>query len=48
MNEVTKPDTDNLQKMLKDCMTQRILERYAQVVKETCEKDGQMNHVEYQ
>lgn len=37
--KVTKPDTDNLQKMLKDCMTQLgFWNDDAQVVKETCEK----------
>lgn len=37
--KVTKPDTDNLQKMLKDCMTEvGFWKDDAQVVKETCEK----------
>lgn len=37
--KITKPDTDNLQKMLKDCMTELgFWKDDAQVVKETCEK----------
>jgi len=37
--KITKPDTDNLQKMLKDCMTEvGFWKDDAQVVKETCEK----------
>lgn len=37
--KTTKPDTDNLQKMLKDCMTELgFWKDDAQVVKETCEK----------
>ncbi len=37
--KVTRPDTDNLQKMLKDCMTELgFWKDDAQVVKETCEK----------
>ena len=36
---ITKPDTDNLEKLLKDCMTYLgFWEDDAQVVKETCEK----------
>lgn len=36
---ITKPDTDNLEKMLKDCMTELgFWNDDAQVVKETCEK----------
>ena len=36
---ITKPDTDNLQKMLKDCMTEiGFWKDDAQVVKETVEK----------
>ena len=36
---ITKPDTDNLEKMLKDCMTLLgFWKDDAQVVKETCEK----------
>ncbi len=36
---VTRPDTDNLQKMLKDCMTQTgFWKDDAQVVRETAEK----------
>lgn len=36
---VTKPDTDNLQKLLKDCMTKcRFWKDDAQVVRETAEK----------
>ena len=36
---VTKPDTDNLQKLLKDCMTKcRFWKDDAQVVRETVEK----------
>lgn len=36
---ITKPDTDNLEKLLKDCMTQvRFWNDDAQVVKETVEK----------
>ena len=36
---VTKPDTDNLEKMLKDCMTHLgFWKDDSQVVKETCEK----------
>ena len=36
---VTKPDTDNLEKMLKDCMTEvGFWKDDSQVVKETCEK----------
>lgn len=36
---ITKPDTDNLEKMLKDCMTElRFWNDDAQVVKETAEK----------
>lgn len=36
---VTKPDTDNLEKMLKDCMTElRFWNDDAQVVRETAEK----------
>lgn len=36
---VTRPDTDNLQKMLKDCMTELgFWKDDAQVVKETCAK----------
>lgn len=36
---VTKPDTDNLQKLLKDCMTQlQFWQDDSQVVKEICEK----------
>jgi len=35
----TKPDTDNLEKLLKDCMTKcRYWNDDAQVVRETCEK----------
>lgn len=37
--KITRPDTDNLQKMLKDCMTELgFWKDDAQVVKETCEK----------
>ena len=36
---ITKPDTDNLEKLLKDCMTDLgFWKDDAQVVKETCEK----------
>jgi crossover junction endodeoxyribonuclease RusA len=36
---ITRPDTDNLQKMLKDCMTELgFWKDDAQVVKEICEK----------
>ena len=37
--KITKPDTDNLEKLLKDCMTELgFWHDDAQVVKETCEK----------
>lgn len=37
--KITRPDTDNLEKLLKDCMTRcGFWKDDAQVVKETCEK----------
>lgn len=44
----TRPDTDNLQKMLKDCMTKcGFWKDDAQVVRETVESAGQMSRQAY-